>query len=1184
MQFPIVREYKTDIQQKNEENKIAGEPVTIPGGRDSWVIVLRHAPFFVDSLKLTTETGEPLSEGKDYEIYKIMPKLTALASTEVASMILFKNKNVTSALADYHVVGEFPLIDSTFMELLAGAINDDRPVWWDGVLNKPVGFVPRLHKHSLLYDITSFEDTIALLSDIQRLIESTADPLGLRIEHYMKLVDHYIDLYGGMLNTFLTNHTKAEDAHGLQSKQVGLEKVDNFETANFLNVMQGRSDQHLRPTELKTLIESYSFNTEEFLAAKTLPISQFGNTNFIPPNIDGSYEGFGSITEGAGICLENDSSIVYLWNRMDGRTRGLYYSVLTGTDHPDRAELLYTGHKYTHPRFVPDAANVDLIAPGSGGEAILVGDSEKNIFYVGLTNGSLDPTKHVYSKVDLRGIVASLYSDPSVQANRLFPYLTVALMGDWIYLIQSSSVTAPAPTPINNGMNYKQFYRVKVSDVQKTIDVTPVRQNVSFTNAEGDSYTNSPFWRWYENVFDSANFASKSLIRFEPHHANGLSGNYRTQATITAQDPTRANTYGMKMLSAWHVAISTTELAASYAHVFEINYDFNPVTGVMTLKSKSWLPDNIDFSKSPLVDPKYYLPAGIDWIVFTYAGQGINVLEDGRIVASGAYGFSGFPVAGLFAEVPDSNARYSTVSRLWTSTTNGMIKAQSLPEKITSPLESSINVKSVLYRPGEEYYTAAGKSDLNSLFFYQKKITGKFAVRAEVSNLRVPNVVSRPLTTSIRRVNALAGLGGCTVSVPSARLDAYAVDVGESAFCMNAQKRYFDRTRKGNAWGADVGLDDIILTSSFTSRNEADGTVTIVPDTEILYPAAIVEMLKGQVQYPEKVASSRQCIVTVCDPSQSSLDKFGWLPVTVGISYATKFGSEDQYTYYTTYMVIQPTYMVVGKRRVVTGFSVLDKNNAISPQWAIYDLRVFDGLYSESPLTTIGSMRTFYYLDGNKLEVYMNTGVVGQTTGDAIVVNGIFRYDNRDTRRWSYVSYDYHTSSGGGVFISPDNGINRMMGWSATTGGAATIINGTVNKPLVGSVYPETGWIVFFKTAINVAFNGEPFVLPVGTFDLRDVDPSPQNKTFYIYAKLVSGEAMYEISQEKRLESNYQLWVGTAITNDKQIITLERFNVMAIDGHRISETKRGNSIPAASGLINAEGQLPWLRPGEYLPG
>ena len=1183
MQFPIVREYKTDIQQKNEENKVVGEPVAIPIGKESWVIVLRHAPFFVDSLKLTTEYGQPLEEGKDYEIYKIMPKLTALAATDVASMILFKNKNVTAALADYHVVGDFPLIDTTFMEMLAAAINDDRPVWWDNLTNKPVGFVPPQHGHSLLYDITSFDDTIALLNDVQRLIETTADPLGLRIEHYMKLVDHYINLYGGMLDKFLSNHKNAIDAHGLQAKQVGLENVDNFETASFLNVTQGRADQHLRPTELKTLIESYSFNTEEFLAAKTLPISQFGNTNFIPPNVDGSYEGFGSIYEGAGICLESDSSIVYLWNRMDGRTRGLYYSVLTGTDNPDRAELLYTGYKYTHPRFVPDATNVDLIAPGSGDQVILVGDSEKNIFYVGLTNGSLDPTKHVYSKVDLRGITSSLYIDPSVPANRLFPYLTVALMGDWIYLIQSSRVTAPDPTPLGGGMNYKQFYRVKVSDVQKTLDVTPVRQNISFTNAEGDSYTNSPFYRWYENIYQGDRVL-KSLMRFSPYLPNGLSGNYRTQATLAAEDPARKGTYGLKFLSAWHVAISDPGVVSSTSHVFEINYDFDPKTGVMTFKSKTDLPDSVDLSKSPVIPSKYEIPANMFWLVFTYAGQGINVMEDGRLAASGAYGFSGFPVAGLFGSVPDSNTRYATVSRLWSNMSNGMTKSQVADEVISSPLESSINVKSVMYRPGEEYYTAAGKTQLGTLYLYQKKVTGKFALRPEVTNLRVPNVVSRPLTTSIRRVNAPPGLGGCTVSVPSAKLDTYGVDVGESTFCMGTQKRYFDRTRKGADWGDDVGLDDIILISSFTPRNDPDGTVTIVPNAEILYPAAIVNLLKSQAQYPDKAATARQCIVTVCDPSLSSLDKFGWLPVTVGISYATPFGTEDQFTYYTTFMVIQPTYMVVGKRRVVTGFTVLDKLNAANPQWAIFDLRVFDGLYSESPLTTIGSMRTFYYLDGNKLEVYFNAGVVGQTTGDAIVVNGIFRYDNRDTRRWSYVSWDYHTSNGGGVFISPDNGINRMLGWAATTGGAATIIDGAVNKPLVGSVYPETGWIIFFKTAINVVFNGESFVLPVGTFDLRDVDPAPQNKTFYVYAKLVNGVAMYEVSQEKRLESNYQLWCATAITNDKQIITIERYNVMAIDGHRISETKRGNSIPASSGLIDAEGQLPWLRPGEYLPG
>lgn len=1186
MQFPIVREYKTDILQKNEENEIQGEPLSAPAGLYDRVLVPRHAPFFVKSLKLTTVTGEPLFLGDDYDIYKIMPKMTGLTGQSVACFIRFTNPKITEALASYHTVGEASLIDNTLLSMVAAAINDTRPVHWDGILNKPVGFAPVLHGHSLLYETVAFQDTVNLLNDILNLIKARPDAVKMRIDHFTSLVNWYIDMYSEMLNTYLDNHKNSYNAHGFTVKQAGLELVDNYSTATFADIMQARDDQHLRPAELKTLIESYSFNSDEFMPSKKLPIAQYGNTNFIPPNIDGSFEGFGGVSESAGICLESDSSIVFLWNRMDGRTRGLYYSVLTDADVKNKAKLVYTGFKYEHPRFAPDAANVDRIVQGSGDEVILVGDSVKNIYYVGVTNGSLDPTKHVYSKVNLQPLVDAIFlSTDNVTALSLFPLLSVVLMGDWIYIILNSATPGPDPSPIRGGMIYRHFFRVKLSDVQQTIDVTPVRQNLTFTDADGTQYTNAPWFKWYTMTFQG-NDVTKALFTFSPLPSTQWSGSYRSQLTVTAEDPDRKGIYGIKFLSAYYAAYVGNNISRSFSFAPEITYDFNPITGVMTLKSKSAIPATINFNDPSPLPPQYAPPAMVGFMVFTYQGQGLNVLPDGRAVTSAALGFSGFPRLGGVMEVVDSKSRYATIAKPWGLAGGLNVKYEgNWPETISSPLESSINVKAMLYRPGAEYYIAAQKNDLGTLQLFRKAITGKFAIRPEVTNLFRPNVVSRPLTTSIRRVNALPGMGGMTVSVPSARLDSFGIEVGESAFCVSTQKRYFDRDTLGNGWTAPVGLDDILLVATHTDRMDADGTVTIVPTMEVLYPKALVELLKRQVQHLDIKDRSRQCIVTISDPTWSGMDRFGWLPVCVAITYADEIGRPTSENLYATYLVIQPTYMTQGNRKVATGFTVLDKFNFEGISQAIIGLRVFfaDAGAGDTPQTTVGPMRVQYYLDGSKLTVHFCTGVIGQTINDAVISSCRMRYDNRDTKRWSFVENLSTASRDSASVMTPDNGITSTMEWSETTGGAATLANGSVNTPLIGSVYPEVGWIIFFKAETNVVFNGEPFVLPPGSIDLRDIDPVPQNKTFYIYARLDSGVAYYEVTLEKRLESNYQLWVGAAVTNDRQIITLERFNVVALDGHRISETKRGNSIPASSGLVNAEGQLPWLRPGEILP-
>lgn len=1187
MQTPIVREFRDDILNKNIENQVRGEPFTTETpGLYTRIIVPVHSPFFIKSLKLYFKNGEPMTE-EHWEIFKIMPGLTALAAQGVACMIRLKDPAIVEGLLDYDVVGEFTLFDTAMMNLVTSTTEDDRMIDFFNLKDRPLVFPPTLHPHSLLYDIMAFQDTIHLLDSLSEYSRFLGTPLiETKISQYFSNFNHYLALYKTQLMKFLADHKNTYNEHGIKAIQVGLEKVDNFETAvEPIDLLSGRKDMHLTVQGLATIVNQTGFDSGEYLAKGTLPISQFGNANFIPPSIDGSFEGFGGITETAAMCLEDDGSITFLWNRMDGRVTGLYYSVMTNAEDYTKTLLTYTGFKYEHPRFNVDGASVDRIAQGSGDEVILVGDSTKNLYYLGVTNGSLDPAKHVYSKVDLQPIVAAIFSI-DVTPKYLFPFLSIALMGEWIYLIQSSTAGTPVPAGIGNPMNHKHFFRVRLADVQATIDVTPVKQNVSFINADGQQFTNSPFYRWYEQVLTADKTQTlKCLLTFN-QPTNGVIGNYRSLPVWVAEDPSRKGIFAMKFLSAYYASQAQNGINQQLNLVPEINYDFDPNTGVMTLKSKTAIPPMVNWGRPDFYDPAYVQNISPFYgLVFTYAGQGSNVLADGRIVASGARGFSGFPRLGIQLQVVNAKSKYATVSKFFGRGFEELTMYGLWDEVISSPLESSINVRAMQYRPGGEFYIAAGKNVLSDLYLYWKDISGKFAYRPEVTNLYVPNIVSRPLTQAIRRVDCLPGIGGVTVSVPSSQLDAYGIEVGESMFCMSAQKKDYRYTDKGTGWTSPVGDNDILLISDFNRRVEQNGQVTIVPTKEILYSAAIVEQLKNQVEFPAIKNQARSCIVTVSDPTFSSLARFGWLPVTVVITYVNAEGTPDRDDMYSTCMTISPTYTDdANGRKLVTGFTLLDKYHFTVKGGAIDQIRIFNGMGAspESPQSTLGPMRTYYYLNGNSLKVHVNSGVIGNSTGDSYTTNHNFTYNDRSTQRWSSSAPQNNSSSGGGVFITPDNGIATMYDWTATTGGAGTIVNGAVNKPLVGSVYPEVGWAIFFKSDIRVAFNGKEYTLPAGIIDLRDIDPSPGNKVFYIYALLKNDIPIYEVTQEKRLENPFTVWVGKITTNTSQIITIERFNVFTINGSRISEIKRGNSIPATSGLVNAEGQIPWLRSDEML--
>lgn len=1189
MQFPIVQEYRTDIRRENPENEVNDEPFKVAAGKFTRVIVPRHAPFFIKGLKLKHTNGEPMILDEDYEIFRIMPRLTGLAGEGIACMVTLKKPEITEGLISYHVVGEFPLLDSALLQLIVEAINDDRPVYWENLQNKPTVFPPTLHTHSMLYDVICFQDTIEFLGEMQALIEAQGmDIIERRLTHYMELVDWYIGVYGKMLDNFLKNHADAYDAHGLTKLDVQLEKVDNYPTATSGDVLQGRNDMHLRPQELKNIIEHYGFNSDEFLEAKVMPVAQFGNTNFIPPNIDGSFEGLGGIIETGGMCLENDGTITYLCNRMDGRTRGLYFSVLTDPTDSANVKLTYTGFKYEHPRFDPDGSNVDRIAQGSGNECILVGDSFNNNYYVGLTNGSMDPAKHVYSKVNLRPLVNAIFSDPGAHTvSELFHMVSIAMMGDWVYIFLSSSVNTPSPGPdLYSNLVYKHIFRVPISTIQAQVDSTATAQVVSWVDADGNAGSGVTWWRWYTKQVDGSGNVTKALYTFSPYASNNFIGPYRSLVTMVAQDPSRPGIYAVKFMAGYYAAFTSASVNGALTQIPEINYDFNPYTGAFTLKSAQAL-GNCNFAATPLVDPSIQCNSYKYYMVFFYQAQGLNVLDDGRIISCGAYGFSGFPRGGLAANLANSNSRYTTVSRYWhIGGELSLVTGTIIEEIMVSPTENNINVRALLYVPGGEYYIAGRKTRPTQLGLYFKTVSGKFAYRSEIQNLYMSNIVSRPLTNNIRRVNALPGMGGATICVPSANLDFAGIEVGESALCVGTQKRWLDRDLVGTAWPAGQGLDDIICIQTHNRRIETDGTVTIVPTLEVMYPSNIVAALKAQVEFPGTLAASRvPGIVTVCDPTYSPIARFGWVPITVSIQYTGANGNGDVNTLYGTILSIQPTYVASGGRYVVTGFTVINVYHYTGPSRAMNTPRIFGATeWSDSPQSSLGPMRIQYYLDGNTLTVLHGCGVMAQTPGDAFTTDFRFAYNDRTaSHSWSSVAPVEHGSRDAAALMSPDNGIQYNRGWDRSTGGAATISEGPVNHPLVGSVYPEIGWVIFFKTDINVVFNGTLYVLPLGTIDLRDLDAAPANKTFYIYAILDNGVPRYDISREKRLETNYQLWVGTVITNDRQIITIERFNVFALDGHRITETKRGNSIPAASGLANTEGQIPWLRTRELLP-
>jgi hypothetical protein len=998
------------------------------------------------------------------------------------------------------------------------------------------------------------------------------------------LLSNYINVYGTMLGEYLNNHLGADNAHGLTPAQLGKEKVDNFATATVSNVMQGRKDMHLTPMALETIVETYGFNSEEFLAAALLPLSRFGNTNFIPPSIDGSFEGLGSKAETCAICQEDDGSIVMVGNRLDGRVNGLYCSVIKDyqTNSPKQT---FSAYKWTHPKFIQDGANVDIVVSGSNGEAMLVGDTFSNQYYVGITNGTMNPAKHIYAKVDLRPLLEAVWANPGARKVSDELYLaSIAVVGGYVYIFQAHYNGYPDDA---EGMywptsyTYRHVWRVKISDIRLLNPLTLEKCWLTYQDLDGVQWNGSPVWRWGTRVVadHDARRTAKFLFPFFPYDDQGARVAW-CQQTLSTPSPNPGKTI-LKFLSYYYCG----QLASgnyTYADL-DVAYEIDPVTNIMTKVEQVALP-TIDFT-----NPASYATLTSIWstLVTGDARVGIAVLDDLNVIASGSIMTGGFP---WYAKIVKSNSVINKADLL-TKSWNKLHVDRFLysTEGVVPPTANGVAVKAPLQFPGAEVFMAQRGDVTNQFGLYIKRISGKYVWRSNIQNINVPNIVSRPLTNNIRRINAVPGIGGATVSVPSSMLDAYGIEVGYSQMCMGTQRRHLDRNTLGNGWSAPVGLDDILLMGSVAFRDDPDGTTTLIPTREILYPAYIVDSLKQQAERPDLINAAPMVVVTICDPNGDLTGRFGWLPVVVMVNYPDPVNFSRR----ATLMTIAPTYVETGRAQV-TGFTVLDKvhftftgasNIQLGGYW---DAWVTGGTAPNPSGSDInynhGNQQCLYYLNGNELDIYFNPAVQTAAYSNVVGLDGKIRYDNRGTGRWTHAEINpTQVNITMPSAVTPDNGISMCYNYQESTGGAGIIQRGAVNNPLLASVYPEIGWVIFFQAPTDAVFQGKPYTFPQGLIDLRDIDASPGNKTFYVYATLVNGVPTYQVTTQKRLESLTQLWAATVRTNGTQIVTVERLNVFALNGHRITDVKRGNSIPSATGLVNEEGQFPWFYSSEILP-
>lgn len=1367
MQFPIVRQYKTDIRCANPENKVKAEPFKTPAGDSGRIIVPRHAPFFASELEVTTLTGEPMFLDVDYRIHRIMGRLTELTSQDVACFVEFLKPDITEGLLWYHVVGEFSLIDNSLLQLIAAAINDDRPVYWDNLQGKPAVFPPKLHPHSLIYDIVSFQDMIDLLDYTLGVMQSNRKSMvEVRIEHYLDLVNHYIKVYGDMLKQFLANHVATYNEHGLTAEQVVLEKVDNFETANEITALLPRRDLHLTVLGLRAIMKAAGgIDPQQYLKANLLPISSYGSSN---PESDVSMGGAGTESECSGINVDPDGSLVMLSNHFDGRVRGLFFSKTKNynTNNPK--------HSFTGVQYVPaNLASLNLafnrVVMGSGPKAIMIGVDNTNSWYVALTAGTLYSQAHAFVKCDVSAI-ANFINDPNKPNYNSSHRAVIHHMGAYLVLVQTYNID------VENSLTRQAFFRVLASDVVAGRNVTWTRFNVSYTTWAGVALSAQQYME-----LGGTSLAGGKILRVGAVTGSPEITRFTTEGrvvSLSAVNPNDPALFGMTFLVALNLSYVAGVNNKTTRTVLELRYDFNPATGEFILKDKSPALNHAFLTSSANQADQY--AALLHTMSLSKTKNAATVLlSTGELVSSL-----------LFKDQSKFPIRSVTVKMLGRSTPEavlgGMLNASAATveySKQVNPayLPATMNgthPAGLVYQANGELYAAVNPLSLTREVYF-RQVTGGFQVQELVKNLIVGDVNARPLGGQVYPTNLLHHDPMMNFTATAALLAPVGSPMGIGSFGMCGYSSVLGLTEALPTNPAFRAVADEGVVISFPRTvtqvlSNSSKKATYTGSTFYGMKQSIIDQLRGYVpansvtgegwcftlymlnaQTSGGLTSADLAVVQVCWKDETT--GYPRTQLILALPIVETPNTQHPHVYLITSLQILdtpdhskstpytlandkagmqfrsykdlPGYM---ERPMMTGYlsdassmkCFLNGGFYVNVGWELPLVSNFDINLTTKEFANIGGCKTPMGF-GDQVTAIPNVGVTdyqldvipaipptyvpptldtwvcsvsGRTTTNARIVNvseggvgpvltpdlvrihageggsggtrvadcvcnnGVdiiylrsfvdshFRRVPSVTpptpapEKWVCKTSNtvgtayrllgservpkalqlnptlqrlYCTSCGtsfaediteAGYLSVRDSHYNHIpeeVGWVVTpgvpgeayvslpagefhanTGGAAAIARKTVGSAvsyyMMASLYPVERWIIPFQE-VQVVFNGTAYTMPATTIDLRVIDSAPANKTFYVYARLKAGVPVYEVSQDKRLESPTQLWVGTAVTNALQIASLERFNVFTLDGHRISETKRGYTIPASSGPVNKEGQLPWLRTRELLP-
>lgn len=1195
MELPSIPTLRYDIHGTEPLNKIPDEEHDLSQEKCPWVLP-NGSPFFAEA-SLTTvydQRGAIMVLGRDYFFEGEFEPLVQATGRKICSFIRLSDVALaanTKVKVSYQSVGAY-FVPRTHMVSWLNLIRLGRGTLnWSEVFGVPDSLPSCYHSHSVKTEIGDWFELTWFYTYLEKILRSKNIASA---DDFTEVID---DIYARLVQTkesrldALQLHDKNYDfPHGTNKFDILLGNHPNFPTATPAQEMAGDSEEVLStPKGVAALARTYEFDGDGAMLQGVMPISRYGGESFIPPNISGSYEGLGSVNCAAGINLENNGLLMFLVNHFDGRNEGLYFSYMENYKQPAPAnKITYSGYKYNPPSLAAINVVPTRIVGGSGSKVIMVGN-DKLSWHLALTNGTFDPATHQYVQVDMAEVNKllsnTLYDMAGAQR------ATIHLMGDWIVLSQPYGGGVPENIAL---------FRVKTADVRKGLGVKWEKIKLTYKDCNDVQYTNSDFLRIGDVTRNAQNEITKFGPWIYPHPPTSIGKNGKT-TSLACPKTGNPNVFYFHVLTNYGTFYNVPPLNTAANTSMQMAYEFNPTTGVLVTVEKP-LQMTIDLVNTTLDERNAYSRAFYgQWINLTSASGSSSgmLLDTGEVVVSYPNNGDLFPTFYQIVKHKDINSPEALLKRGLSLQNLTLERDFRRGPTIQSPTINGTYPGSVGYEPDGEIFGALDPVTAGRKVYF-RAVTGGYEIRPGVNNLVLGDIYSRPLTNVAYLTNLDQQQGFNFMTGSAAELTAGGVECGSASLSACSWSSTYSVWQPGLPEFRAPAENNMLVSFPRTySRTLDAGAKKATYKGETFYGIrqAMKDKLLAFIPVANQTARSWAFEINIFGAENGGMFK----GLNFGIA-AVRWIDVAASTVRVQYVLFRPVVEAPNADHpschLITDMTILHKPphmrtaSNVTPQGAF----VPNPSWKQRPAISC-------YRDGNTLKVYNPSGYSVGVNGTTIKMMGVFDIDlaafnisNMYTQQPGWNSADYATCipkvgltdlslTGTGPDGTSVNGTNPLP--YINTGGAANILHrtdaGVVKHYMVGSVYPATGWVIYFPENIQLIIQGTIYNMPGGSVDLRDIDASPQNKTFYVYATVEDDKPKYILSTTKLRKSGNLLLAGKLETNDKQILNIVRLQPIMIGGYQLSYTREGGTIPISTGLPQDPGTFSFLRQAELLP-